>query len=1227
MLRFSSSLLRAAGLLALALYFLAAVAFLGLRYWVLPNIDQWRPYLQQELSLALGARVTMGVVRAEWRGLNPSLELSDVVLSDDRKRPVLSLPHLRVTPSWRSVLGFGPQFVRLEATGVDLRVRRDHNGRLWVLGRSFEPDTEGPPAIDADNAAIRWLAIQRRILLHDATIRWIDESRDAAPLVLQGVALQIDNKGRDHRFSLRAIPPPSLGRAVDMRGHFQQPESAEAGDFAVSTGRGELYIRIEQLRTKGIKPWFDVPQNLESGRVSAQALLTLDRGVIQNFTSDVKVEHGRWRVGDDARVYADSAQVYLNGPWNSFKRVFTPDVQQQAAADEAPIDVRLIGQGAVVQIPDMFEHTLQLTRVGGQGGLQRIAGAGLRVRADQLHVLSSDLDASFQGSWEQGGDGPAGVAAITGRVRRALIASIDDHLPRHIDEEVREWMAHGLLDGVITDGDVALNGDLHYFPFSEHPEKGDFRLSGQYVGGIVDYLPHSPGSLGWPGLTGMEGSVVLRRADLDLLAERAVISPTPETPIQLRNVVAHIARMDHDPLLTIVGETTAEASHYLALMKHSALGGLLGGVFNEASADGVWDVPLKLNIPLAHARQTTVEGAIHFAGGALRLAPEMPPFTQVDGVLDFSDDRVGATGLKAMFLGGPVALSGRMGTDEKGLLLQGRVGAKALGDYVGLQGMRRLEGGANYKATVQHVKGKAVDVVVNSDLVGLAVDVPPPLRKTADQSMPFRARWSGAGRAGNHVLDATLGTQLMLRLNHADTAKAGSYFYSGALGVNKEAEAPANGMSIDLQYRDVDADAWNKVVGEFSRPLPKAAPRAGAMLPELATLRLQADTMRYRGLVLDQLTYTARRPASNQWRVDISSSETAGTLFWREAKGRVAGQIDANFDRLALGSEKSDPTQEHEESDFNFDEDLDIPAINLHVKKLRLYGRDVGELSLSGVNQERGRLWRLDRVKLTGAGATLNGTGSWRLNGPQRGLAVSAKADVSSLGDYFDQIGWKGIMIGGHGAVEGELRWGNLPWSLNKADISGKVVIQLEKGRFNNLNSRSARLLELLSLQSVSRLARLDFNPRNLMKEGFPYDNLRGTLSIDKGALRTDDYRVIGPVGTIVLGGETNLLNEQLNLQAVVIPNLDVSGAAIAAGIAVNPIVGIGAFLTQWLLRVPLAKAMTAQYQIKGTWDAPKITEAATLTDSMKTQLDGKSASASPAENTRDAGKLAVPGG
>ena len=96
-------------------------------------------------------------------------------------------------------------------------------------------------------------------------------------------------------------------------------------------------------------------------------------------------------------------------------------------------------------------------------------------------------------------------------------------------------------------------------------------------------------------------------------------------------------------------------------------------------------------------------------------------------------------------------------------------------------------------------------------------------------------------------------------------------------------------------------------------------------------------------------------------------------------------------------------------------------------------------------------------------------------------------------------------------------------------------------------------------------------------------------MRLSDGVLRTDGYKVNGPVAAIVLAGDVSVVQERWNLKAVVIPNLDASGAAVVTALAVNPLIGLGAFVTQWLLKHPLASAMTMEYAVTGTWDDPKI--------------------------------------
>src|SRR5690606_9965187 len=106
-----------------------------------------------------------------------------------------------------------------------------------------------------------------------------------------------------------------------------------------------------------------------------------------------------------------------------------------------------------------------------QGVLQPRGVAGPRVQAQHLAILNKDMDASLQGTWEAGGIGAAGVADVRGSFKRATIAAIDDYLPTSVSLEARQWMAHGLAAGKITDASLLLQGDLEHFPFAENPDK------------------------------------------------------------------------------------------------------------------------------------------------------------------------------------------------------------------------------------------------------------------------------------------------------------------------------------------------------------------------------------------------------------------------------------------------------------------------------------------------------------------------------------------------------------------------------------------------------------------------------------------------------------------------------------------------------------------------------------------------------------------------------------
>jgi uncharacterized protein YhdP len=73
------------------LYFGFVLLILALRYLVLPNIETYRPAIEQQLSRTLGLSVSIGRIAASWDGIHPDLLLSDVRIADSKGQPALAL--------------------------------------------------------------------------------------------------------------------------------------------------------------------------------------------------------------------------------------------------------------------------------------------------------------------------------------------------------------------------------------------------------------------------------------------------------------------------------------------------------------------------------------------------------------------------------------------------------------------------------------------------------------------------------------------------------------------------------------------------------------------------------------------------------------------------------------------------------------------------------------------------------------------------------------------------------------------------------------------------------------------------------------------------------------------------------------------------------------------------------------------------------------------------------
>jgi uncharacterized protein YhdP len=77
-----------------------------------------------------------------------------------------------------------------------------------------------------------------------------------------------------------------------------------------------------------------------------------------------------------------------------------------------------------------------------------------------------------------------------------------------------------------------------------------------------------------------------------------------------------------------------------------------------------------------------------------------------------------------------------------------------------------------------------------------------------------------------------------------------------------------------------------------------------------------------------------------------------------------------------------------------------------------------------------------------------------------------------------------------------------------------------------------------------------------------------------------------GPAADVEIKGETNLQKETQHLFVKVLPRI--SDSLSLAALAGGPLAGAVAFLAQKVLKDPLNKIISTEYEITGTWDNPQ---------------------------------------
>ena len=283
---------------SIAAFFIAASIILALRYWILPDIQNYRGVIERTMSRAIGERVAIGSIRADWKGVHPHLILRNVRIFDQSGEAALTLDRMENSLSWMSVLTGEVRFSSLEIDQPRLGIRRDAKGIIYVAGI---PTNRGP----ANSSFSDWLLHQSQVLIKNGFILWQDDAREAPPLMLNAVNFALVNSRQHHLFGLQATPPAELSSPIDIRGNLF---GRSLNDLAA--WRGKFYARIDYADTSKLAKWLPSPNQLLAGKGGMRVWFDFSEEKPEAFTADLMLSGVSAKLGSDLPMIRMKA---LNG--------------------------------------------------------------------------------------------------------------------------------------------------------------------------------------------------------------------------------------------------------------------------------------------------------------------------------------------------------------------------------------------------------------------------------------------------------------------------------------------------------------------------------------------------------------------------------------------------------------------------------------------------------------------------------------------------------------------------------------------------------------------------------------------------------------------------------------------------------------------------------------------------------------------------------------------------
>ena len=845
---------------------------------------------------------------------------------------------------------------------------------------------------------------------------------------------------------------------------------------------------------------------------------------------------------------------------------------------------------------------IQLDRAKGEISWAKQKGGWL-INTKQLQLSNPEITTNLDLSYLIGAAKQPDQMTLDMEFVNAKLATAHRYLPVGMDKESRLYLSKAFEAGDIQNGSLHIKGDPNQAPYPPGTI-GELSLHLPFSKATFKPAPLLPKNQGvWQALGNVSGTIDMKQSSLNVDIDKASFKRVMLTKIksQIPNLSAR------QPNLLINGLVDGEAAEILEYLIASPIGVQQPNLAKNLSLTGPVNIDLGLKIPLSGNDDANVDAKLTLPGNKAQWG-DIPPLENLKGKIRITEKNPEFENISANFLGGSIQISSASSaTDNSSFNISGDINASAVKGYLAESPQSQYS-----QALINAMGGSAkYDGLINFNKSGSQTNLKFDLRNWASTAPAPAKKLAGAAMLGQ----LTLRTYPVSKSNavRADASgKWGDQYYllgsvdsenklRASLGIGASANLPQDGFALHVANNELNLDTWVEFLGT-TKSSHKTAEVKKSDAPE-GTVQVTAQIKKLIAFNREWNDFNLNSNEKNGvWQLRLNAPQIAGQIQWHPSSlDQPSGLISGRLLRLktpdpvaASDTAAKDTTpQSNKVAQKSNKTPLSpnaIPSLDLTIDDLSWTKARLGTVKIKSKTSQD--LLKISSIEINNPQGSSTVTGQWigKTQNRAEQSTIAAEVNVKDAGQMIAHWSNTKSVEGGEGKLIANLTWSGPLFTPIYDSLAGNVSINLAKGRLLEVNTDGAKLLDVLSLQSLFRFATLDLKGSlgNLATKGTPFNTITSNFEVAQGIAQTKEFSMILDQARVAMTGQINVPQETQDLRVTIFPTIDATAGSLAA-FAINPIIGLGAVLGQYLITNQINRTMQTDYLVQGSWENPEV--------------------------------------